>query len=101
RRSSEPPPALSGYTGTNIDHPPEQLTAGTKVQEDDVPAAYREGGKPDGAILTAPYLEQSTDWLLLGPYLTRNYGPGKTLTNYIQVGRARAYLFKEVAVLRT
>ncbi len=39
--------------------------------------------------------------MLLGPYISRSYGPGKTLTTYIQIGRAKAYLFTELAVLRT
>jgi hypothetical protein len=77
--------------------PPE----GAEFTEDDAPAAFRDGGKMEGAVLTGPYLETTTDWELLRPYISRNYGPGKTLTTHIKVGRAKAYLFKEVAALRT
>ena len=73
---------------------------GTRFKEEDVPAAFRDGGKPDGAVLTTNYLEQSTDWDLRGPYLSRHYGPDKRLTRRIVVGRQNAYLFVEVAALR-
>jgi hypothetical protein len=73
---------------------------GTRFAEEDVPAAYREGGKSDGAILTGPYLEDTSEWDLHRPYLSKNYGPGKTLTTHIKVGHAKAYLFTEVAALR-
>jgi hypothetical protein len=81
--------------------PPEQLPLeGTQLREEDVPAAFRDGGKPEGAVLTANYLEDALEWELLGPYLSKNYGPGKVLTTHIKVGRAKAYLFKEVSALR-
>jgi hypothetical protein len=78
------------------------LPEGAKVTEIEVPAAYRDGGKPDGPVLSGPYLrgESESEWNLLGPYLSKNYGKGKTLTTHIKVGRAKAYLFKEVAALR-
>jgi hypothetical protein len=76
------------------------LPEGAKVTEAEVPAAYRDGGKPGGPVLTGPYLRGEAEWDLLGPYLSKNYGKGKTLTTHIRVGRAKAYLFKEVAALR-
>src|SRR5260370_28274567 len=76
--------------------PPE----GTKFSEEDAPAAFCEGGKPGATVLTAPYLEDSPNWLLKGSYLTKHYGPGKELTRHIKVGRAKAYLYAELLVLR-
>jgi hypothetical protein len=73
---------------------------GTKVRAQDAPAAFREGGKPGAAVLTGPYLVKSTTWLLKGSYLTKHYGPGKELTTHIKVGRAKAYLYTELLVLR-
>jgi hypothetical protein len=73
---------------------------GAKFREQDVPAAFREGGKSDGAVLTASYLEDNTNWLLNGPYLTKHYGEGKELTKHIKVGRLKAYLYAELLVLR-
>jgi hypothetical protein len=84
---------------------------GTKFSEKDVPATFREGGKPDGKPLTVKYLEKNVIWLLKGPYIHNNFGSGKILTRYIRVGlagarpgdrrrTARAYLFKELLVLR-
>jgi hypothetical protein len=81
--------------------PEEIVAAGTNFKEHDVPAAYRDGGKPDGAVLTAAYLESKAEWDLRGPYLSKNYGEGKLLTTFIKVGRRHAYLYKEVAALRT
>lgn len=82
---------------TSSEHlPPE----GTKFSEDDAPAAFREGGKPGGAVLTAIYLRDSPNWLLNGPYLTKHYGRGKELTTHIKVGRAKAYIYTELLVLR-
>jgi hypothetical protein len=78
----------------------EQPDEGAKYSEEDVPAEYREGGKLDGAVLTAPYLKDESDWELPGPYLSKHYGPDKTLTTHIKVGRAKAYLYKELAALR-
>jgi hypothetical protein len=49
---------------------------------------------------TAPYLKDSPNWLLKGSYLTKHYGPGKELTRHIKVGRAKAYLYVELLVLR-
>jgi hypothetical protein len=81
---------------------PEQLPpAGTSFAEKDVPADFREGGKPKGKVLTTTYLADMPEWNLLGPYLSKNYGPEKPLTTHIKVGRTKAYLFKEVAALRT
>jgi hypothetical protein len=91
----QPEPGGGGQTA-------EQLPLdGAKFSEEDAPAAFREGGRPTGRVLTATYLKDATEWNLPGPYLSRNYGQGKTLTKHIKVGRARAYLFKEVAALRT
>ena len=73
---------------------------GTKFKPEDVPAEYRDGGKPDGEILTVKYLENTSKWDLKGPYLSRNYGPDKTLTSRIRVGKSYAYRHKEVAALR-
>jgi hypothetical protein len=77
--------------------PPE----GTRFSEADAPAAFRDGGRTGAAVLTVRYLADTLEWELRGPYLTRNYGPGKTLTTHIKVSRAKAYLFKEVSALRT
>jgi hypothetical protein len=83
------------------ERPDEQLPPeGDKFSEKDVPPAFREGGKPAGAVLTAPYLEDSSNWLLNGPYLTKHYGQGKELTTHIKVARAKAYLYTELLVLR-
>jgi hypothetical protein len=93
-----PGPAPS-VTGLREQLPPDGTSY---ADENDVPAEFRDGGKPDGAVLTGPYLETSTNWLLLGPYLSRNYGrePGKVLTIRIRVGRMRAYLYRELLILR-
>jgi hypothetical protein len=71
-------------------------------EEKDVPPDYREGGKPDGAVLTAPYLAESTNWLLSGSYLTKHFGsePDRELKNRIKVGSAYAYCYVELLVLR-
>ncbi len=34
---------------------------GAKFTEDDAPATFRDGGKPEGKVLTAPYLANATD----------------------------------------
>jgi hypothetical protein len=81
--------------------PSEQLPPkGARFAEEDVPPEFREGGKPKGAVLTAPCLAGSTNWCLNGPYLTRHYGPGKVLTTHVKVRRAKAYLYTELLVLR-
>jgi hypothetical protein len=75
---------------------------GEQFDEKDVPAEFRDGGKPSGVPLTAPYLEENKiDWDLKGSHLRKNYGPRKTLTTHIRIGRRKAYLFTEVAALRT
>ncbi len=73
---------------------------GTRFSTENVPAAFREGGDPQGPVLTAPYLAKSPNWFLNGPYLTKHSGPGKELTTYIKVGRAKAYLYVELLVVR-
>jgi hypothetical protein len=78
---------------------------GARVDEAEVPAEFREGGKPDGDILTTSYLASSPDWLLLGPYLSKHSKPGGILTTWIKVkiGKQkvqRAYLFTEVLELK-
>jgi hypothetical protein len=73
---------------------------GSKFLEASAPADFREGGKPGAAVLTATYLGGSPDWLLKSSYLTKHYGPGKELTMHIKVGRAKAYVYKELLVLR-
>jgi hypothetical protein len=90
--------AQEGRVGDQLTEqlPPE----GARFSEEDAPAAFREGGNPDGEVLTAPYLARTPEWDLRGSYITNHYGAGKPLTTYIKVGRARAYLFKEVAALR-
>ena len=100
-RDEQPPKSASEkqpdkYT-TSEQLPPE----GSKFTEQDAPAEFREGGKPNGKVLTSSYLAETLDWSILGSYLSRNYGPGKPLTTHIKVGRTKAYLFKEVAALRT
>lgn len=65
-----------------------------------VPKEFREGGKENGEILTAPYLKDSPNWFLIGSYLTKNYGAGKILTTHIKVNRAKAYLYTELLALR-
>jgi hypothetical protein len=96
RAAGRPETEAGGGGQTAEQLPPE----GTKFSEEDAPAPFREGGRPTGRVLTATYLRDTTDWDLPGPYLSRNYGQGKTLTTHIKVGRAKAYLFKEVAALR-
>jgi hypothetical protein len=78
--------------------PGERPPEGAKVSEHDVPAEFRDGGRLDGAVLTAPYLKASPKWLLEGPYLTNHYG--KELTTHIKVGHAKAYLYEELLILR-
>ena len=55
-----------------------------------------------GAVLTAPYLAESTNWLLSGSYLTKHFGsePDRELKNRIKVGSAYAYCYVELLVLR-
>src|SRR5262245_65541511 len=52
--------------------PADPLPDGTQVERDAVPPEYREGGRPDGEVLTTPYLKDSTNWLLKGPHLTKH-----------------------------
>jgi hypothetical protein len=86
----------AGWTEGKSD---EQLPVeGAKFIEEEVPPSFREGGKPEGAVLTANYLADSLNWLLNGPYLTKHYG--KELTTHIKVGRTKAYLYTELLVLR-
>jgi hypothetical protein len=77
-------------------HPPN----GGKFTPEEVGREYREGGKPDGEILTAPHLKDSGNWCLSGSYIDKNFGPGKTLTTRIKVDRAFAYLYRELLELR-
>lgn len=95
-----PKPAESAENGGDV--PPKQEATtldGTKYDRaEDVPAAFRDGGKPDGEILT-PDVLSDPKWRLSGPYLAKNYGPGKTLTTRVKIGRKYAYLFTEVSVL--
>lgn len=85
-----------------VDPIPMDLPAdGTKFVEEQVPPEFREGGKANGAILTTNYLTgRDSDWGFKGPYLSKNCGPGKTLTTRIMVGKKHVYLFKEVSALR-
>jgi len=73
---------------------------GEEFEEKDVPQAFRENGKLDGAVLTGPYLRKATEWDLRPAYLSKNYGDENFLTTYIKVGHAKAYLFTQVAALR-
>ncbi len=76
------------------------VTEGQRFKPEDVPPQFREGGKPNGEPLTAPYLKRSINWLLNGPYLSKHYGPDKQLTTHIMVGKRKAYLYTELLVLR-
>jgi len=76
-------------------------TIGAKyADESQVPAAFREGGKPDGKVLTVRYVEDSAKWRMLGPYISNNFGSDKPLTTYVKVGRANVYLYAELLALR-
>ena len=82
---------------------PEQMPlVGTPFDEEDVPAWFRESGKPDGAVLTAPYLADNLNWYLKGSYLTKHFGeePDKELKHRIKVGSAFAYCDTELLILR-
>jgi hypothetical protein len=71
------------------DQPIDQLPpVGSRLDERAVPAQFREGGKPEGVVLTAPYLADNPNWLLNGPYLTKHFGsePDKELKHRIKVG---------------
>ena len=72
---------------------------GTKFEEEDVPAAFREEGKPNGAVLLPKYLKDHPEWELLSPYLTKHYKT-KVLTRRVQVGQSYAYLYKDLCELR-
>jgi hypothetical protein len=94
------PEAGSGEQPGNATSSGQVPSEGTKFREEDTPALFREGGKPGAAVLTATYLKVSENWFLKGSYLTKHYGPGKELTTHIKVGRAKAYLYAEMLVLR-
>jgi len=64
-------------------------------KEEDVPAEFREGGKPDGALLTVDYLAEFT-----GSDISKAKKK-RTITTHVKVGRAYVYLFKEIEALRT
>jgi hypothetical protein len=72
---------------------------GTKVEPEDVPAAFREGGRSGGKILTATYLGVEPAWNITSVELTKAYKE-KQMTHRIKVGRSFAYLFKELYALR-
>jgi hypothetical protein len=93
-------PSGQGEAAPAVDEESTIPPEGARFNMEDVPAEFREGGKPGAAVLTAPYLAGSPDWLLRGPYLTKHYGQGKELTTYIKVGRPRAYLYQELLALR-
>jgi hypothetical protein len=97
---TNPPEAGSGEQPAKAQSTEPLPPEGAKFGKDDAPAAFREGGKPGEPVLTAAYLADSSNWLLNGSYLTKHYGPGKELTTHIKVGRAKAYLYTELLVLR-
>ena len=71
-----------------------------KVKPEDVPAQLREHGKPEGEILTVPYLaKNSVEWGLKKSYISQAYTKGK-LTYRLKVGPAFAYLYTELLALR-
>lgn len=72
---------------------------GTAFDEADVPAAFREAGRPVGPVLTTSYLGASPDWDLRGPFLTKAFDRGD-LKHYIKVGKHKAYLFTELRAVR-
>lgn len=72
---------------------------GCKVKPKDVPPELREGGKPDGEILTMPYLERTEKWYLKKSYVSRAFKKG-ALMYRLKVGAAYAYKYTEVAALR-
>jgi hypothetical protein len=82
-------------SGPSAELPPEGTKFATMA---DVPAAFREGGKPDGPVLTVYYLRAHVDWGLSGPYLAKHYG--RELTTHVKVGRKKAYLYTELLHLR-
>ena len=72
---------------------------GCKVEPKDVQAEFREHKKPDGEILSTPYLIDSSEWpFKQSKELTVAYEGGR-LTRRIKVGRAFAYLNDELAAL--
>ncbi len=69
----------------------------------DYPPEYRNGGKPDGAPLTCPYLETSTDWMLNKAYVSGHYkkdGTGVLTRRVKPPGKPFAYDYKELLALR-
>jgi hypothetical protein len=72
---------------------------GSKVNPQDVPAEFRELGRPEGAVLTAPYLATTGGWEISSVELTKARDAGE-LTYRLKVGRAYAYLYTELFRLR-
>jgi hypothetical protein len=70
-----------------------------KVKPEDVPAALREGGQPNGQILTASYLGKNVSWDFSSTELTKANKAGE-LTYRLKIGRAYAYLYAELCTLR-
>ena len=72
---------------------------GQKVEEKDVTAEFREGGKPTGTILTSTYLIESDDWYFKYPKQFTEAMSAQRLTRWIKVGRPFAYLYTELAAM--
>jgi hypothetical protein len=65
----------------------------------DVPAMFRDGGKPDGHPLTVKYLKSSVDWRFANTTASDAHKAG-LLTVRVKVGQALAYLYHECLVVR-
>lgn len=99
-RDEQPPKSVSDKQPDKYTTSEQLPLEGRKFTEKNAPAEFREGGKPKGKVLTALYLKKSTNWLLSGSYLTKHYGPNKDLKHRIPVGRAFAYCYTELLILR-
>jgi hypothetical protein len=73
------------------------LFDGSPCEEHEVPAEFRDGGQPNGPVLTTSYLANNPKWLVSGPYLSKRY-PKES--KRIKVGREYAYRYDEVLKLR-
>ena len=64
-----------------------------------VPIVYRDHERSHGEPLTVGYLSRPETYHLSGTYISKNYGPGKALTQRQKFGRHYVYRYKEVAAL--
>ncbi|HQZ65465.1 MAG TPA: hypothetical protein PLY87_10340, partial [Planctomycetaceae bacterium] len=91
---------LIKWAKSEIPEEVEALENGQKVKPEDVIAEFREGRKPDGEILTVPYLIKSVDWPdFKNSKQFSDATDAKLLTRWIKVGRAYAYLYTELSAM--